>query len=51
MHLRNISLTSSNLIAKRILFIDGLSRSAKSLLGPIIGSFKNVPDATSKSYR
>lgn len=42
MYLRNISLTSSNLIAKRILFIDGLSRSAKSLLGPIIGSFKKT---------
>ena len=42
MHLRNISITSSNLIAKRILFIDGLSRSAKSLLGPIIGSFKKT---------
>ena len=40
MYMKNNSLKSISLINKQILFIDGLSRSGKSLLGPIIGSLK-----------
>lgn len=40
--MRKNSLKSINLINKQILFIDGLSRSGKSLLGPIVGSFKKT---------
>ena len=40
--MRKNSLKSINLINKQILFIDGLSRSGKSLLGPIVGSLKKT---------
>ena len=36
------NLKSVSLINKQILFIDGLSRSGKSLLGPIVGSLKKT---------
>tara|TARA_B100001248_G_C27350110_1_gene440889 strand:+ start:346 stop:1326 length:981 start_codon:yes stop_codon:yes gene_type:complete len=42
MYMKNNSLKSISLINKQILFIDGLSRSGKSLLGPIIGSLKKT---------
>ena len=47
MHLRNISLTSSNLIAKKFYLMVCQDQN----ITWIIGSFKKTFDATSKSYR
>tara|TARA_B100001057_G_C22770310_1_gene919291 strand:+ start:439 stop:1410 length:972 start_codon:yes stop_codon:yes gene_type:complete len=40
--MRDISLNSINLLSKKILFIDGLSRSGKSMIGPVLGSFNKT---------
>ena len=42
MYMKNNSLINISLVSKKILFIDGLSRSGKSLLGPIVGSLKKT---------
>ena len=51
MHLRNISLTSSNLIAKKFYSLMVCQDQPNHYLDQLLDLLKNVPDATSKSYR
>lgn len=39
---KKINWSSPDLLPKNLILIDGITRSGKSLVGPIVGSFKNV---------